>query len=416
MTFNFFLLKNNQQNFSCSHDIYIKITAAEFKIDYSIQTPFKINPEEWDAEKQRPSNIYFKKYKALNVRLNHLKISLTEVLKENILLKKITSQSSVSKEVRRICEVKENNLPENSLLNIISTYIALKKDFISPSTYKRYMVFFKLVERFEGHMAKRFSIESVDMEFVKGFLAFGSMEEYSENTIYRSIHFIKTILNFAEKKGIRTQVWQIEIRRERQHKEMVTLDEKEIDSISKTMVPEELQTAKDWLMISCYTGQRISDFMNFSSEQLEMVDGKTCIAFTQKKTKKKITLPLHPAVHQIISRYKNEFPQKLSCTEYNRKIKLIAKKADLKETIYTNKRIGYRIKKLSLEKWEVLTSHIGRRSFASNFYGKIPTPLLMEATGHTTEQMFQKYINPVDKSRILSLNNYFEQIYYGLKL
>ena len=58
------------------------------------------------------------------------------------------------------------------------------------------------------------------------------------------------------------------------------------------------------------------------------------------------------------------------------------------------------------KKWEILSSHIGRRSFATNFYSKIPTALLMEATGHTTENVFLKYINPVDENRVISLSNY----------
>jgi hypothetical protein len=35
----------------------------------------------------------------------------------------------------------------------------------------------------------------------------------------------------------------------------------------------------------------------------------------------------------------------------------------------------------------------------------------MEATGHSTEQMFLRYINPVDNERILSLSNYFDKMY-----
>ena len=73
--------------------------------------------------------------------------------------------------------------------------------------------------------------------------------------------------------------------------------------------------------------------------------------------------------------------------------------------------MGYRSLETKIEKWKVLSSHIGRRSFASNFYGKIPTSLLMQATGHSSEQMFLRYINPVDKERILSLSTYFDKVY-----
>jgi integrase len=43
-------------------------------------------------------------------------------------------------------------------------------------------------------------------------------------------------------------------------------------------------------------------------------------------------------------------------------------------------------------KYEFVTSHIMRRSFASNYYGKIETPLLMNITGHTKESTFLTYI------------------------
>jgi len=33
------------------------------------------------------------------------------------------------------------------------------------------------------------------------------------------------------------------------------------------------------------------------------------------------------------------------------------------------------------EKWKLVTSHIGRRSFATNFYGNLPTSYLVYITG-----------------------------------
>ena len=44
------------------------------------------------------------------------------------------------------------------------------------------------------------------------------------------------------------------------------------------------------------------------------------------------------------------------------------------------------------EKWKLITSHVCRRSFATNQYGILPTPLIMQITGHSTEKMFLNYI------------------------
>lgn len=317
----------------------------------------------------------------------------------------------MSRKIKSSCAEKRKEFPENTLLYYAKCYIDAKKEFICPSTYKRYKVFFRVLERFEGFSYRRYCLEQVNSNFVREFIVFGKEEEYSENTIYRTIHFVKTILNFAERKGIRTCVRELEIRREKQKKEVVTLTEQEIAQIQSTKVPKHLEAAKDWLLISCYTGQRFSDFIHFQSKQLKEIDGKTCILFTQQKTKKEILLPLHPAVLHTIEKNGNGFPALMDIQNYNSEIKEIAKLANLNESIKARKRLGFRTKEVEAEKWEILSSHIGRRSFATNFYGKIPTPLLMEATGHSTEQMFLRYINPVDKDRILSLSNYFERMY-----
>ena len=59
------------------------------------------------------------------------------------------------------------------------------------------------------------------------------------------------------------------------------------------------------------------------------------------------------------------------------------------------------------KKYDLITSHIGRRSFASNFYGKIPTTYLIYVTGHSTEAMFLNYIGKSNKDLALEITNYF---------
>jgi len=43
-------------------------------------------------------------------------------------------------------------------------------------------------------------------------------------------------------------------------------------------------------------------------------------------------------------------------------------------------------------KYQLLSSHDLRRSFATNYFGKIETPILMEITGHSRESTFLSYI------------------------
>jgi site-specific recombinase XerD len=410
MTFDFYLPKAEQaQNINVT--ITQKVAVNTDIQKFLFKTPLIIEHEYWDEKKQRPTNIYLKKYKKLNTKLNEIKIGINEYIKERKLLKKNISHRALCEKIKKICIEKTTPYPKSSLLFFIQLYLDTKKDLISYSTYKRYMVFFKLIQKFEGFIMERLHVDTIDTKCIKNFILFGKEETYSENTIYRSVHFIRTILNFAERKGFRTAVRELEIRREKQHREIITLNQQEILEIKQTLLPEELHPARDWLIISCYTGQRVSDFMNFSTDQLSQVDGKICISFTQKKTKKKMILPLHPDVLNVIKKNQDSFPEKIQQQEYNRQIKKIARIAGLNQSINAKKRTGHRTINASLEKWEAISSHIGRRTFATMFYGKIPTPLLMEATGHTTEQMFLQYINTVDKNKIVCLSRHFNKIY-----
>jgi site-specific recombinase XerD len=400
--------------FSLSKDginknICLSIDNNQFENPCYFLIPLIISGDEWDNEKQRPKNIYLKAHKEINRKLDSIKVDLTEYIK-NIPAKKKITKKKISDIIKKKC-TEEEVYPVNTLLYFVSQYINSRKELICHSTYKRYKVFRNLIARFEGFIKNRITISNVNCEFIKYFITFGKQESYNENTLYRTLNFIKTILNFVEKKGIATSIREFEFKRIKEEKEVITLSEEEISLIKNTEVSTALQDSKDWLLISCFTGQRISDFMNFTNDKLLEIDGRLCINFIQQKTNKKILLPLHPAVIEIIKSNNDSFPKLINAQLYNKNIKKIGKLAQINETIKAKKRIGHRAKSLLVEKWEILTSHIGRRSFATNFYGKIPTPLLIAATGHGSEQMFLKYINSFDKDQILCLSNYFDTIY-----
>ncbi len=408
MIFNFLLAPNG----GVLQNIYLTIKIVKNDKIFNFCTSLKISEKDWDNIKGRPSNLYRKHDKRLNEKLDLIKKNLAEYLLEQNLEKRIPLQSEMHRRISTICsEYDDTEHSPFTFLNYMLLYIETKRDHVCHSTYKRYKVFYKLFSRFEGYALKKYDVKDIDLDFVKKFIAFGKEESYNENTINRTIHFIKTILIFAERKGVRTSIRDIEVRREKHSGKLITLDDQDLLKIIHTPLPERLLAAKNWLLISCYTGQRFSDFMRFNTENLSRISDKLCLAFTQKKTNKDILLPLHPIVLRILEDNNGCFPEVLSLQSYNNQIKEIAFLANLREPIRAKKRMNFRSHETSAEKWEVLTSHIGRRSFATNFYGKIPTPLLISATGHSTEQMFLNYINIMDKERVLTLSDHFEQNY-----
>lgn len=62
-------------------------------------------------------------------------------------------------------------------------------------------------------------------------------------------------------------------------------------------------------------------------------------------------------------------------------------------------------------KYAIITSHDLRRSFATNFFGKIPTAILMSMTGHSRETTFMSYIGK-DQNR----DRYADEFMKGVSL
>lgn len=153
------------------------------RVNFKLHTSLRIPSEQWDEEKKRPKNIYLKKYKKLNNKLDSLKKGLVLHLNQRQIQKKEINQKSLSRVVQRIMAGNKELQLENSLLSLVKSYIADRNDFICHSTYKRYKVFYNLILRFEGYIMKHLFIEDINMEFVKKFIAFGKEEKYSENTI-----------------------------------------------------------------------------------------------------------------------------------------------------------------------------------------------------------------------------------------
>ena len=405
MIFNFTLLNPTSISF-----IYLSFVDDQQQ-QLLIKTPLKIIPAQWDGEKQGPCNIYLKKFKKLNTKLDALKISIATYLSELKSNKKEFSLRAVNRLVKKCCSEATPSLPAGGLLQSVDNFIKSRIHLITSTTHKRYLVFFRLLKRYEGHQQKHLMLDQVNSLFVQQFIAYGEAENYSISTIHRTIHFVRTVLNFLEKRGVRTFVYELELPKVKKINRAISLSEDEISTIKNIEVPVHLKAAKDWLVISCYTGQRVSDFMNFNLDMMEILDGKPCLSFTQQKTQKSILLPLHPTALIIMSNNGHRFPHKMTAQKYNEQIKEVTRLAGITSLVKVRKRNGFRSSDQLIPKCEAITSHIGRRSFATNFYGKIPTALLMDATGHSTEQMFQRYISNVDTERTRSLGTYLENMY-----
>ena len=305
----------------------------------------------------------------------------------------------------------------NDLIGYFDKYLDFKKNEITPNTKKKINVIKQLLIRYVDHTKKPLNLTDVDGNFKMSFEAYCLENLYAPNTIATALKFIKTICNHAKSNvlDISIQLSNIKIKQTKVDNVYLTFDDlNKIEKTDKKKFTDSLLNARDWLIISCYTGQRISDFMRFTDKQIRVENGKSLLEFTQVKTGKNMTVPLHQKVLEILKKRKGKFPYAISDQKYNAYIKKVCEIAEIDEVVSGSKKSEteedsgiYRKEAGTFKKWELVTSHIGRRSFATNFYGKIPTTYLIYVTGHSTEQMFLTYIGKSNKDLAMELTNYF---------
>jgi integrase len=311
---------------------------------------------------------------------------------------------------------KETKIPTN-LIDYIDFYLDYRKNEITETNKSKCRVIKNKLIKYEAFLKKKILIKNINDSFKNEFVNYQKERMYSQNTIQREFVTIKTFCKHARYLGLETHPQLDSLRIDRQKVEKIYLtfeDLTKIENISKEKLTNSLDNAKDWLIISCFTGQRVSDFMRFTKEQIRIEDGKHLLEFTQKKTGKNMTVPLHPKVLEILNKRKGKFPYPISDQKYNDFIKTVCELAEINELTKGSKLVEtetdskvYRKKTGMYKKFDLVTSHIGRRSFATNFYGTIPTTYLIYITGHSTESMFLNYIGKSNKDLALEITKYF---------
>ena len=171
---------------------------------------------------------------------------------------------------------------------------------------------------------------------------------------------------------------------------------------------DRLSNARDWLIISIFVGQRVSDFLNFSKSK---IIEKRLLEMVQKKTGSGNTIFLLPDVLAILKKRNGDFPRKISDVNYNIYIKEVCQLVGMEEIIEGKKVMiielnGKKVKRTVrgyYPKYKLITSHIGRRSFVSiAMQMKISETAIMQQTGHKSADILQTYnqTNAIDKAII----------------
>ena len=401
-------------------------------IDIRVPVPYlSCKPKEWkEGRCKMPSKKMHKDdAETINTRLSQLEANIISSYTED------NPEIDLKEWLKSIIEPTalkaEDTNYSDDVVTFIDTYISLKKDSVTESTIKKANVVKQLMIRYIADRKIRkktfrgLKFKDLDNSFRIDFEDYCNKESYKISTTYRNLKFLKMICKVAGSFDIEvhkhTELWKFEVEKATKHiPKSIYLTFDELDKIEHKEMPHDyLDNARDWLLISCYTGQRVSDYMRFNSSMIvEDSEGQKYIEFTQQKTNAKMQIPLLKKVQDILAKRNGEFPRKISDVKLNLYIKDVCEIAEIDEIVYNGrteiiKKEGKNITRKvfgNFPKHKLVTSHIGRKSFASNFYEKIPTTYLLNFTGHTTEKQLLAYINKTEVEKAKSTAKIFNSL------
>lgn len=296
-------------------------------------------------------------------------------------------------------KAKEEKLP-TTLVGYIANYISKENTVknskgtfgLSKSRIDDFKILKKFITDFQGKVIIK--IIDVNLDFSNKFLNWMiNIKKYASGYAGRMLSAIKTICNDALFHGLEVSS---QLSKVTGHKTknayIIVLSPEELEKIKNIELPlKSLENARKWLLLGCYTGQRPGDLLDITLANFYIRNNLEVIELKQQKTSSLVTIPVLDEVKEIILA---GFPYKISQQKFNKYIKEICRLAEINELTegFLYNKVTKRREFGKYEKWKLVSSHICRRSFCTNNFGRLPNYLIMSVTGHTSEKTFLGYI------------------------
>ena len=410
-----FILKNPQAKDKTPVNLVFWYDQLRMKLS----TGERIKPKYWNKKTRRAKETKdFPEHFNFNTRLkNHednVMSTVRDHLNENNTILPLILRAELVNVLRPKPEPKPEPEPEKiTFFQAIQEYIDITNK--APRTKISYSNTLSTLTKFNSTLKQDLTFESINMDFYEDFTTYLTyVLNYSKNTIGTRIKNVKTFMNYALEKGytnnrghLHKNFKKVEETAETIYltdSELITIYEKDFSNNAR------LDRVRDLFIIGCYTGLRFSDLSQLTPEKF--TEDGTRLKIKTIKTGEIVVIPLHWTIKEILQKYNSETPRALTNQKMNEYIKEVTELSKIKERVTITKTKGGLNFDKTFEKWELVTVHTARRSFATNmFLAGVPSISIMKITGHRTERAFMKYIKVSQEQNAdkLSKHPYFSK-------
>ena len=222
-------------------------------------------------------------------------------------------------------------------------------------------------------------LSKLDYQFIEGYYTYlRTVEKLQPNSAYKNIKHLYRVIKVAMlNKWLSSNPFK-DFPCRYKNPSRPYLTESEIASLYSCVFPtNRLTSVRDLFLFQVYTGLSYSDMMAITTVNIEVgIDGKQWVIINRVKTYNRCAIPLLPVALEILKKYNYILP-KVSNQKMNKYLKEVAPICG----------IG-----------KVLTSHIGRHTFATTIclgHG-IPIETVSKMLGHTSISTTQIYAKVTD--------------------
>lgn len=273
----------------------------------------------------------------------------------------------------------------------------------------------RALSAFATETRTRVDFDTISLEFYDKWVDYmQEVKNYKPNNIGKHVKILKTILNEALENGLTEN-------RAHQSKYFKTikteafsiaLSEDELQDIHKLDLSDNksLDVQRDVFLVASSTGLRFSDVSRLTKKNIQADNGMRYVQIKTQKTGETVSIPLDKRLTQILDKYDSTergFPKSNTNQVINRQLKEIAKMVESLHGVETiNYKRGTKQVTDMKRRYELVSTHTARRSFATNYYkAGVPAQFIMKITGHRTESSFLKYIKmtALDSAKVFEL-------------
>lgn len=383
--------------------IYVRL--YQNKLDISCSTDLIILEGDWDAE-----NEHSKSDSNLNVVLANLKLEVLKAYNSSLSKGIVFSQSWLKNVIKTTFSrpIHEKNFVNEDYTIYFSDFAEywMKQHAPKWKTSARKLMskvlvsqYSKFIDDFRGYEATlpaKIMLKSFSQEDMYDYIDFLQNDKYAVSTISRN--FLGRIYFFLNRaKAMKLEVSEgynenIYLEDEQDEIDGVYLNEIEIKAIYDLDLSHDelLDNCRDSFVMSCYLGLRVGDFMTkLVTENIK--DG--FVTIKTQKTNALIKVPLHKYVKEILSKRFGQLPMKVNASEYNKQIKILGQLANIDNQVYGSLFDKDKQRKVKgyYKKYLLLSSHVARRSMATNLHGKVDGNVIMSCLGWSSSTMANYY-------------------------